>query len=110
MIAGGNVTTSNINTPVIIVGDGSTAITLLSAQPNNNRLGFSIQNVGTTAALIRIGGPASATVYHYSIKGGTADNDGTGGSITLSSGVIPQGIVTLFGASTAKCTCLEIAP
>lgn len=108
MIAGGNVTTQNSNTPAIIAGDGATAITILAA--NTARLGFSVQNVGTTAASVRLGSGASATVYHFALKGGSADNDGLGGSITFTSGVVYNGIVTFFGASSAKVTALEIAP
>jgi len=96
------------NTPSIIAGNGSSAVTLLSA--NNARIGFSIQNVGTTPAWIRFGDGASATVYHYAVKGGTADNDGLGGSISFFGGTIYNGLITVFGASTAKLVCLEIAP
>lgn len=105
--------TTAANTPAIVVGDGSTGVTVLASNPA--RIGFSIQNVGTTAAFIRIAGfngtgQASATVYHYALKGGTADNDGLGASITLNTGAIPTGLITMYGASTAKVTALEIAP
>ncbi len=95
------------NTPSVIAGDGSTAITVLAA--NNARRGFSIQNVGTTAAKICFG-TASTSVYHFVLKGGTGDADGLGGSITFNSGCIYNGIITLFGASTAKVVALEQAP
>lgn len=108
MIAGGNVTTQNSNTPAIVVGDGSSAITILSANPA--RLGFAIQNVGTTVASVRFGAGASATVKHFDIKGGSGDNDGLGGSLVFTSGAIYNGVITFFGASTAKLTALEIAP
>lgn len=104
-----NVTPSiAINTPSIIAGDGSTGVVILAE--NTARIGFSVQNVGTTTAYVRIGGSASATVYHYAIKGGTADNDGLGGSLTFTGPTVPSGVITMFGASTAKVTCLEIAP
>lgn len=108
MIAGGNVTSQAVNTPSIIVGDGSSSIKLLDA--NTARIGFTVQNVGSTAALIRIGGEASGSVFNFSVKGGTADNDGLGGSLFFTSGVIPNGKITMFGASTAKVVCLEVAP
>lgn len=99
-----------VNTPSIIAGNGSSAVTLLAS--NTARRGFSIQNVGTTTGYVLIGGSASSTVYHYAIKGGTGDNDGLGGSISFPIGTCPcpTGIITVFGASTAKLTCLEIAP
>lgn len=99
--------TQNANTPSIIAGDGATAVTVLAA--NNARRGFSIQNVGTTAAKICFG-TATTNVFHFVLKGGTADNDGTGGSITFNTGAIYNGIVTIFGATTAKVVALEQAP
>ena len=99
--------TQNANTPSIIAGDGASAITILSA--NNARRGFSIQNVGTTAAKICFG-TASTSVFHFVLKGGSVDNDGTGGSITFNSGCIYNGIITMFGATTAKVVALEQAP
>lgn len=104
----GGTSTQNTNTPVIIAGDGSTAITILPA--NQARIGFSIQNVGTTVASVRFGTGASATVYHFSVKGGSGDNDGLGGSITFMGPTVYNGIITFYGASTAKLIALEIAP
>lgn len=99
--------TQAANTPALIPGTGS-SITVLAANPA--RIGFSIQNVGTTAAYILFGTGASATVYHFALKGGTGNNDGLGGSITFTTGTIYDGVVTMFGASTAIVTILEIAP
>lgn len=100
--------TQAANTPSLIAGNGSSAVTVLAA--NTARIGVSIQNVGTTAAYILFGSSASASVYHFALKGGTANNDGLGGSITFTSGTIYDGIITIFGASTAIVTALEIAP
>jgi hypothetical protein len=103
-----NTSTQNANTPSIIAGNGSSAVTLLAA--NQKRIGFSIQNVGTSAGFVLFGSGASATVYHYAVKGGTGDNDGLGASISFFDGAVYNGIITVFGASTAKFVCLEIAP
>lgn len=100
--------TQAANTPSIIAGNGSSAVEILAA--NTARVGFSIQNVGTTAAWVRFGSGASATVYHFALKGGSADNDGNGGSITFTSGTVFDGQITFFGASTAKVVALELAP
>lgn len=100
--------TQAANTPSLISGNGSSAITVLAA--NNARIGFSIQNVGTTAANILFGSAASATVFHFVLKGGSTNNDGTGGSITFTAGTIYDGIITMFGASTAIVAALEMAP
>jgi hypothetical protein len=96
------------NTPAIVAGDGSTAITILDANPA--RIGFAIQNVGTTAAKVMLGSSASTSVFHFVLKGGSADNDGLGASFSMTSGAVYDGIVTFFGASTAKLVALEIAP
>lgn len=103
--------TQAANVPSIIVGDGSTGVTILSY--NRSRLGLHIQNVGTTTAYILIDGQqsgnrASSTVYHYAVKGGTGDGDGTGGSIDLFDNVCPSGLITMYGASTAKVVALEL--
>ncbi len=108
MAAIGVTSTQSTNTPVITAGDGATAITILPA--NNARIGFTIQNVGTTTASVRYGAGASATVYHAAIKGGSADNDGLGGSVTFMGPTVYNGIITFFGASTAKLIAFEIAP
>lgn len=102
--------TTAINTPSLIAGNGSTAVTILAA--NTARRGFSVQNVGTTTAYVLIGNAASSSVYHYAIKGGTGNNDGFGGSLSLPlpGCPCPTGIVTMYGASTAILTALEIAP
>lgn len=101
-------TSQNSNTPSIIAGDGATAITILAL--NNARIGFSIQNVGTTAANIMFGSSASATVFHFVLKGGSTNNDGLGGSITFNSGAVYYGLITMFGATTARVVALEMAP
>lgn len=106
---GGNITsTQSTNTPSIIAGDGATAITILVANPA--RVSFTVQNVGTTAASVRLGAGASASVYHFALKGGSGDNDGLGGSIVFSGPTVYNGIVTFFGASTAKVVAYEAAP
>lgn len=103
MIAGGNVTTQNANTPSI----NTTAGTALAA--NSARLGWSIQNVGTNPVYVCLGPSASSTVFHYVLKGGTGAADGLGGSVSFTSGVIYNGLVT-FAGTTPSITVLEIAP
>lgn len=102
--------TISANVPSIIAGNGSSGVQLLAA--NTARRGFSVQNVGTTTAYILIGGAATATVYHYAVKGGSGNGDGLGGSISfpLPGCPCPSGVVTMYGASSALATCLEIAP
>lgn len=100
--------TQDSNTPAIVVGDGATAITILAA--NSARIGFSLQNVGTTAAKVMFGSSASASVFHIVLKGGSGDGDGLGASYEQRNGAVYNGIITFFGASTAKLVALEIKP
>lgn len=88
------------NTPSI-----ATAAEALAA--NANRKGWMIQNVGTNPLFVRLGGTASATVYHVVLKGGTADNDGLGASFSQMDGVIFTGAVTIAGTSP-KYVILEL--
>ena len=104
--------TQAANVPSLIAGNGSSGVTVLASNPA--RIGFMIQNVGTTAASILIdgnqrGNSASSTVFHAVLKGGSTNNDGLGGSLTMNSGAVPTGAITMYGASTAIVTALEIA-
>lgn len=59
------------------VGTGSSQLLAL----NNNRKRFIVQNVGTTKIYLLLGtGTASTSLYSVVLPGGTAANDGTGGS------------------------------
>ena len=84
--------TLNVNTPAII----STA-TALAAKAN--RMGFSIQNLGTNPLFVLLGDGASATVFHVVLRGGTGTDDGTGGILTMTDGTIYTGIITVAGTS-----------
>lgn len=84
--------TSNSNTPSL-----SSATTALLA--NTKRNGWSIQNQGTSPMYVLLGSGASASVYHYSLKGGTAVNDGNGGIASQMSGVVYTGVITTAGTA-----------
>ena len=66
---------------------------------NADRAGWSIQNVGTNPLFVRLGGTASSTVYHYILKGGTADNDGLGALIAQTTGTVFTGAISVAGTS-----------
>lgn len=83
----------NISTPAIITSAG----TALAA--NINRCGLIIQNLGQNPLYVRFGGTASATVFHVALSAGTADDNGEGGSLILTAGVIPTGLVSIAGTS-----------
>lgn len=88
------------NTPAI-----ASAATALAA--NVNRAGFMIQNLGTNPLFVLLGSGASTTVFHAVLKGGSANDDGLGGSFSPSTPVIYTGIITIAGTSP-RYTVLEI--
>ena len=102
MVNGGISQTTKSNTPAI-----ASDATALAA--NEGRLGFSIQNLGTNALFIRLGTGASSTVFHTVLKAGTGNDDGTGGSYSMESGVVYTGIVSIAGTSP-RYTVTELAP
>ena len=95
-------TLGNLNTPSI-----ATDATALAE--NTDRIGFSIQNVGTNPLFLLLGTGASSTVYHVVLKAGTANSDGLGGIFIMTEGIVYTGIVTIAG-TTPKYTVMEIKP
>lgn len=80
------------NTPSI-----ASAATALASNPA--RAGWMIQNLGTNTLFVLLGSGASTTVFHAVLKGGSGNDDGTGGSMTQMSGTIYTGIITIAGTS-----------
>ena len=105
--------TQAANIPSNIAGNGSTGVQVLAFNPK--RRGFSIQNVGTTPAWILIdgfqaGNLATSSVKHFVLQGGSANDDGKGGSISLFGETVPTGLITMYGASSAIVVAFEMAP
>lgn len=98
----GITSTQNSNTPSI-----ASAATAIAA--NTARIGWSIQNLGTNTLYVLLGASGSTTVFHYALKGGAGNDDGSGGSVTQTAGAVYNGIVTVAGTSP-RYTVLEIAP
>lgn len=81
---------------------------------NPKRIAWSIQNVGTNVLYILLVPPgsastASSSVYHCALKAGTGNDDGTGGSYSMESGVVFTGFVSVAGSSP-RYVVTEIAP
>ena len=91
---------STANTPSI-----SNSATALAA--NTARSAWSIQNLGTNPLFVLCGTGASTTVFHVVLKGGTGNDDGTGGSVGQENGIVYTGIITIAGTSP-RYTALEI--
>lgn len=94
--------TQNANTPAI-----ASSATALAA--NTKRIGWMIQNLGQNALFVLLGPSASTTVFHVVLKGGSANDDGSGGLFSDADGVVYTGIVTVAGSSP-RYTVLEMAP
>lgn len=84
--------TSRINTPSI-----QSSATALAA--NSDRRGWAIQNLGQNALYVLKGTGASTTVFHRVLKAGTANDDGTGGSVNESIGAVYTGPITIAGTT-----------
>lgn len=85
--------TSFANTPAIV----ATAGTAIAANPN--RMGWTIQNLDTDPLFILLGTGASTSVFHYILAGGTGNDDGKGGLIGQTNGVVYTGIITVAGTT-----------
>ena len=83
---------STANTPAII----NTATALAS---NTARSAWTIQNLGTNPLFVLLGAGATNAVFHIVLKGGTANDDGLGGSMSQECGIVYTGIVTIAGTA-----------
>lgn len=90
------------NTPTI----QSSATALAS---NAKRIVWNIQNLGQNPLYVLLGSGASTSVFHFVLKAGTSNDDGSGGTVGMEEGVIYTGIITVAGTSP-RYTVLEIAP
>lgn len=85
--------TTRINTPAIVTSAG----TALASNPE--RLGWQIQNTGNNPLFVLLGSGASSTVFHTVLKGSSVAEDGTGASISQTTGTVYTGIITVAGTS-----------
>lgn len=81
------------NTPAILTAAG----TALAA--NSQRGAWMIQNLGTNALFVKYGTGASSSVFNVVLRGGTGNDDGSGGSLAQEQGVVWVGEVTVAGTS-----------
>lgn len=92
--------TGSANVPSII---GSVSALIA----NTARAGWFIQNLGQNALYVRLGTAASTSVFHFALKAGTANDDGTGGSISQTDGVVYTGVISVAGTSP-RYTAMEL--
>ncbi len=92
--------TTRINVPAI----NGTAGVALAANPE--RLGWTIQNVGSAVVYVCLGSTATTSVFHYILKGGSGDSDGLGALIGETTGTVYTGVIT-FAGSSPKIVAME---
>ena len=66
---------------------------------NAARIAWGIQNLGQNALFVRFGASASTTVFHKVLKGGAANDDGSGGTLDQMEGLVWTGVVTIAGTA-----------
>ena len=99
--------TSAIIAPVSVANTPSIASAATAITSNAARAGWMIQNLGTNALFLRFGTGASTTVFHAVLKGGTANDDGLGASMSQMDGIVFTGDITIAGTSP-RYTVLEL--
>lgn len=90
---------ANIIKPVYQANTPAIASDATALAANTSRQGWSIQNCGTNALFVRLGAGASTSLFHYVLKAGTGNDDGTGGSASQTDGSVYSGIITIAGTS-----------
>ena len=87
--------TTRINVPSIQTSNG------IVIPSNSERLGWSIQNLGTNALFVCLGSTASTSIFHFVLKGGSVNDDVLGALISETTGTIYTGAISVFGCSPA---------
>lgn len=85
--------THQANTPAILTPtSGDTVIS-----SDTSRISWSIQNLGTNPLFVRFGASATTAIFHIILQGGTVSDDGTGGFVSQTSGIIFSGDISVAG-------------
>lgn len=74
---------------------------------NAARGGWTIQNLGTNTLYVLLGTGATSTSFHVALKGGSGNDDGSGGSYAQTAGVVYTGVVSVAG-TLPRYTLLEM--
>ena len=80
--------------PTPTVQTGATALAL-----NEGRGAFMIQNLGTNTLYVLLGAGCTTSQFHIILKASSVANDGTGGVLSMESGTVYTGIITVAGTS-----------
>lgn len=80
-------------------GTGGAQTNTTALPINSARVGLMIQNQGTNPLFVYFGAGASSSVYNFILKASTGAADGTGGSFSMTAGVVYRGVITIAGTS-----------
>lgn len=83
------------NTPAILTP--TTGDTVLAE--NIARGAFTIQNLGTNPLFVRLGAGATTAVFHIVLRGGSQNDDGSGGTLSMEAGTVYYGPISVAGTS-----------
>ncbi len=64
---------------------------------NTARSSYAIQNQGTATLYVLLGNEASSYIFHLTLAGSTANDNGLGATLTSAEGVVYSGVITVSG-------------
>lgn len=70
-----------------------------AAEPNEARMSYKIQNLGTNVLFVKEGDSASTSDADHVLPGGSGNDDGEGGFYEMPAGQVYTGIITIAGTS-----------
>jgi hypothetical protein len=89
----------NIVAPVSEINEPTIKSDTTALEEEAFRGSWAIQNLGTNTLYVKLGDGASTTSFHFALKAGSVNDDGTGGSVSQSEGVVFNGKITVAGVS-----------
>lgn len=87
----------NIVAPISDINEPEITSDAIAMEAESFRGSWAIQNLGTSTLYVKLGDGASTTSFHFALRAGSTTDDGTGGSISQSEGVVYNGKITVAG-------------
>ena len=95
----GAVSINQTDNAVATASGGSPKAGKTALAANAARKGWLIQNLGQNDLFVKLGAGASLVNFHIVLVGGSADDDGLGGSFSQFNGAIFTGIISIKGTA-----------
>lgn len=70
-----------------------------AASPNEARISYKIQNLGTNALYVKEGTGATTSDFHHALAAGSVNDDGTAGFYESPADQVYTGTITIAGTS-----------